>query len=106
MHLACPDLHFVELAAGTEHRGVKRLVPIRLRLGDVVLDALLHRRPPVMHDAERVVAVRHGVHEDANREQIVDLLVGLLALEHLLVNRPQMLRPAGDLEFLDAGVAE
>ena len=94
MHVARADLDFVQLSPGAEDRRVQRLVAVRLRLRDVVLDALLHRRPPVVDDAERVVAVGHGVDEHANGEEVVDLLVRLLALLHLLVDRPQVLRPA------------
>ena len=57
MHVARADLNFVELLPRAEHRRMQRLVAVRLRLRDVVLDALLHRRPPVVNDAERVVAV-------------------------------------------------
>ena len=59
-----------------------------------------------MHDAERVVAVGHRVHEHPNREKVVDLLVRLLPLQHLLVDRPEMLRASRDLELLDAGVTQ
>jgi hypothetical protein len=57
-------------------------------------------------DAERMVAVGDAVDEDANGEQVVDLLVRLLALFHLLVNRPQMLRPAGDVDVANRGLGE
>ena len=98
VHVARADLDLVQLLARAEHRRVQRLVAVRLRLRDVVLDALLHRRPPVVDHAERVVAVRHRVDEHADREQVVDLLVRPLALLHLLVDRPEVLRPARDLD--------
>ena len=43
VHVLGADLDFEELSAGTEDRGVQRLVGVRLRAGDVVLDPLLDR---------------------------------------------------------------
>src|SRR3954463_8023141 len=43
MHLACADLDLEELSTRTEHGCVQRLISVRLRLRDVVLDALLKR---------------------------------------------------------------
>ena len=102
MHVARANLHFIQLPPRPEHRRVQRLVSVRLRLRDVVLDALLHRRPAVVDDAERVIAVGHGVDEHADGEEVVDLLVRLLALLHLLVDRPEMLRPTGDVDVANA----
>ncbi len=61
VHLLGADLHLEQLAAGPEDGGVERLVAVRLGACDVVLDALLQRRPDVMDDAEHVIALRHGL---------------------------------------------
>ena len=57
MHLAGSDLDLEQLPVRPEHRRMQRLVSVRLRLRDVILDALLQRREPLVDDAERVVAV-------------------------------------------------
>ena len=90
----------------TEDRRVQRLVPVRLGLSDVVLDPLLKRRESLVDHAQGVVTVGHRIHQHANRQQIVDLLVRLVPLLHLLVDRPEVLRPPGDLDVHDAGIAE
>src|SRR5207247_5096339 len=53
--------------------------------------ALLQRRPLVVDDTEHVVALRDGVHQHADREEVVDLLERLVALPYLLVDGPQVL---------------
>src|SRR2546422_7314218 len=67
------------------------------------LDALLERRPLVVDDPEYVVALGNRVHEHADGQQVVDLLERLAALLHLLVDGPQVLRPAGDLALPQPG---
>ena len=106
MHVARADLDLEQLPTRAEHRRVQRLVAVRLGLRDVVLDALLHRRPAVVDDAERVVALEDVRHDHADGEQVVDVLVRPVALLHLLVDRPQVLRPAGDFDVGDAGVGQ
>ena len=59
-----------------------------------------------MDDTKGVVAVRDGVDEHPNREQVVNLLVGLLALLHLLVDRPQVLRTSRHLHITDPRLLE
>src|SRR2546422_329612 len=103
VHVAGADLDLVQLPARPEHRRVQRLVAVRLGTRDVVLDALLERRPLVVDDAEDVVALGDRVHEHAHREEVVDLLERLVALFHLLVDGPEILGPARDLDVGEAG---
>src|SRR5438552_3302124 len=106
MHIARADLDFVQLPTRTKDGGVERLVAVRLGARDVVLDALLERRPGVVDDAEHVVAVGDRVHQHADREQIVNLLERLAALLHLLEDRPEVLGPSHDLPPGDPGPAQ
>ena len=56
-----------------------------------------HRRPRLVDDAERRVAVLHAVGDDAQRHEVVDLIeLDALALE-LLVDAVEALQPAVDL---------
>src|ERR1700694_972650 len=89
VHLASADLYLEQLAVRPEHRRVPRLVPVRLRLRDVVLDSLLERRELIVNDAEGVVAIGDGVHGDTRRQEVVDLFVRLVPLLHFLVDWPQ-----------------
>src|SRR5207249_4514260 len=106
VHFAGADLNLVQLAPGPEDGRVERLVAVGFGAGAVVLDALLKRRPLVVDDAEHVVALGDGVHQHAHREEVVDLLERLVAPPHLLVDGPQVLRPAGDLEADQPGARQ
>jgi len=101
MHVAGTDLDLVQLPARPEHRGVERLIAVRLGTRDVILDALLQRRPGVVDDPQDVVAVGDAVDEHADREEIVDFLERLAALLHLLEDRPEILGPADNLPARD-----
>ena len=57
-----------------DHRGVQRLVEVRLRQRDVVLEAAGDRRPRRVRDAERLVAVHLRVGDHAEADRVVDLL--------------------------------
>ncbi len=97
------DLDLVQLAAGPEHRGMERLVAVRLGARDVILDPFLYRRPLVVDRPEHVIALGDVVHEHAHGEQVVDLFERLAALLHLLVDGPEVLRPTRDLALGEAG---
>src|SRR2546429_1455266 len=103
VHLMGTDLDLVQLAARPEHGGVERLVAVRLRARDVILDALLQRRPLVVDHPQDVIALGDIVHQHADREEIINLLERLVALLHLLVNRPEVLGAAGDLVADESG---
>ena len=80
-----------------DDRGVQRLVAVGPRHRDEVLDPPGHRRPRLVDDAERGVAVLDRLGDDAQRHEVVDLVeVDLLALE-LLVDAEQALDAAVDL---------
>src|ERR1700712_1019072 len=79
MMLACPDLDFKELAARTKDSRMQRLVSIGLGLCDVIFDPLLERGPSVVNDSKRVIALGDGVHKHTNGEQIIDLVIRLVA---------------------------
>ena len=50
-----------------------------------------------MHDAERRIAVDDIVHQNPDREDVVDLFEGFILLQHFLVNAEQVLLPPGNL---------
>ena len=106
MHVARANLDFEQLTSGAEHGGVQRLVAVRLWLRDVVLDPLLDRRPPVVDHAQCVVALEDVGHDDANSEQVVDVLIRAVALLHLLVDRPQVLGPPRHFDVGNTRVGE
>ena len=106
VHFLGADLHFEEVPAGPEDRGVERLVAVRLGAGDVVLEALLQRSPAVVNDPQDVIALRHARHDHPHRHHVVDLFQRGAAPLHLGRDRPEMLGPAGHLEVGHVGAAE
>ena len=60
VHRLGPDLDLDPLGVAPGDGRVKRTVPVRLRLADVVLEPARHRAPPPVHRAQRGVAVRIG----------------------------------------------
>ena len=84
VHLLGADLHFELMAAVAHHRGVQRLVAVGAGNGDEVLDAAGHRPPQRVDEAEDRVARGHILRDDADGEQIVDLVEGDLGALDLL----------------------
>ncbi len=105
VHLVRADLDFQGLAVRADHRRVQRLVYAEARLGDVVLEPAGHRLPQRVHDAHGGVAVTHVVDEDADADQVVDVVEVAAADDHLLVDRVVVLGAALDLG-VDAGLFE
>ena len=93
-----PDLDLERHPVLADHRGVQRLVAVGTRHRNEVLDPPGHRRPRLMNDAERGVAVLHAVGDDAERDEVVDLSeIDLLPLEFLM-DAPEALDAAVDLD--------
>ena len=106
VHFLGANLHLERHAALADDRRVQRLVAVRPRHGDEILDAARHRRPRLVNDAERRVAVLHAVGDDAQRHEVVDLIeLDALALE-LLIDAVEALQPAVDLLDRNLGLAQ
>ena len=101
VHLARPDLHFERLSFLGHHRRVQRLVEVRLRHGDVVLDPSGDRPPGLVDDAEGRVAVLDRGSDDAEGEVVVELADVDVLPSQLLPDRVHRLHAAvhvaGDL---------
>ena len=97
VHLARTYLDLERLPAGAHHRRVQRLVEVRLRHGDVIVELTRDRGPQRVYDAERAVARRHVVHDDADREQVIHLVEADALATHLRRDRPEMLGATGEL---------
>ena len=89
------DLHLHGLAGRADHGRVQRLVHVELRHRDVVLEPAGERVPAVVQHAEDAVAVRVGVDEDADADEVVDVGELAAAVDHLLVDRVVVLRSPG-----------
>ena len=97
MHLERADLHFERLVFRPDHRGVQRAVVVGLGLRDVVVELARKRRPHVMDDAERRVAILDVVDENAHRANVVERVDAGLLAAHLVPDAVDVLGPTRDL---------
>ena len=88
------DLH--PLAVRTDYRGMQRLVAVGLGHGDIILEAARDRLPKGMDDAQRLVAVFDLSQNNAEGDEVKDLLEFQVLGPHLPVDAVEVLRPAAD----------
>ena len=86
VHFLRPDLHLKGVAGGVNEGGVQRLVEVRPRHGDVVLEPPGNRPPELMHHSQRRVAVPDRIGDHAYRQQVEDLAQVHPLARHLLMN--------------------
>ena len=96
VHLLGADLQLDALVAGADHGGVDRAVVVLLRRRDVVLEAAGHDRPGGVDDAERAIAGLDVVDDDAEAEDVGQLLEADRLALHLGPDRKRLLAPAID----------
>ena len=104
VHFIGPDLDLEGLAGGADQGGVQGLIHVRLGHGDIVLEAPGDGLVHLVDGTQDGIAVPDGPDDDADREEVVDLLDGFILVEHLAVDAEQVLDAAVHLA-LDAGVA-
>ena len=97
VHLEGTDLDLERYTVGADDRRMQRLVHVRLRHRDVVLEAARNRGIHLMNHAERRIAVPHRFHDDTDRKQIIDLVDGLILVHHLTVDGEEVLHTSADL---------
>jgi len=95
VHLLGADLDFEGLA-GVDDGGVERLVEVGTGHGDVVFEATGDGAPELMDDAEGSVTVASGIGDDADGEDVVDLVEGALLADALQMNGVEALDAAFD----------
>ena len=94
VHLVGSNLHLKGHAIFANDRRMQRLIHVRLRHGDIILEAVGHLLPERVHHAQHGIAVLHRIHQHANGDQIKNLLKRLVLEHHLAVYAVKMLRPA------------
>ena len=101
VHLFGADLDFKRDAVRADDGGVERLVHVRLGRADIVLEAAEHGPVKVVDDAEYVVAVGHGVDDDAEGEEVEHLIHRFILRIHLAVDAVGVLHASVDPEIGD-----
>ena len=85
VHLLGADLNLKGDTLVADHRGMERLIPIGPRHRKKVLETARDRRPCLVDDADRRVAVPDRRRDHAKRDQVIDLLQrGPLASDFLM----------------------
>ena len=102
VHFFGANLDFERRAVFGDHRGVQRLVEIRPRHRNEILDSSRNRPPKIVDDAEDRVAILQRTRDDAHGAQIVDLVDGDALTLQFLVDAVEALDAAFDAG-LDAG---
>ncbi len=96
VHLPGADLQLDALARRADDGGVDGAVVVLLGRRDIVLEATGHHRPGGVDGAERLIAILDLVDDDAEAENVGQLLEGQRLGFHLAEHRPRLLLPAGD----------
>ena len=96
VHLPRADLHLEGDALMADDGRVERLIHIRLRRGDIVLEAPRHQIEQVMDVAENVIAVRDRIDDHAKGIHIIKLVDRLVLRLHLAIDGIDVLDAAVD----------
>ncbi len=94
VHLISPYLYLKGYAVLAYKSRMKRLIHVRLRHGYIVLEASRYRLIHLMYNPECCIAVLDRINHDTHCKQIIDLIYGLVLVNHLLVNAKEMLNSA------------
>ena len=97
VHFPCTDLHLKGNTLLADNRRMERLVHIRLGRGNIVLEAVRERLENIVYNAEHIVAVVHGIDDDAHREDVENLLDGFSLHIGFTVNAVDTLDPSLDI---------
>ena len=105
VHVLGADLDLELMAAFSDERGVQGLIQVGPGHGDEVLEAAGDGTPGAVQQAEDGVAVLLGLRDDADGEEIVDLIDGNAVRVELLLDGVEALDARFDAG-VDVGVAE
>ena len=105
VHRMRADLDFDRHAVGADQRRVQRLVAVDLGDGDVVLELAGHRLVQAVQRAEREIAGRCVADRDPDAVDVEHLGEGQMLFGHFLVDRVEVLFPAGN-RGLDTGLGQ
>ncbi|MNJ47053.1 hypothetical protein D3C77_421980 [compost metagenome] len=78
---------------------MQRLIHIRLRHSNVILETAWHRLPKRMDDPEGRITIFNIVHDNANRQQIINFIELLILCRHFLIYAVNMLWTAGQFSL-------
>ena len=102
VHFTGADLHLDRLAVGANHLCVQALVAVGLGGADVVAKQALHGQPQIVDVAQREIALVGLTHDDAQGNEVVNLLERDALLNDLVEDAVEVLGPPDDLGVVQA----
>ena len=99
MHFPCSDLHFEHLTMRTDQGVMQRLIHVGLGHSDIVLETPGHRGIHGMHDTQNRITVLYIIHQRTDGKQVIDLIHGLVLVDHLFIDTEEMFCSAIDFAF-------
>ena len=93
VHLVGPDLDLKGLSVAADKGCVEGLVHVGLWHGDVVFEPAGNGLIQLMDHPQGPVAVFNGIHDDPHGEHVVNLIQGLILLDHLFIDAEKMFYP-------------
>ena len=101
VHFPCPDLHLERDALLAKHGGMQRLIAVRLRIRDIILEAVRDRAEHIVNQTEHAVAFIVGRDNDTHCVFIVDLSNVLVIDIYFFIDAVDALDTAVDLRRRD-----
>ena len=99
VHFIGTDLDLKWLTLRSDKGCMERLVHIRLRHGNIILESARYRLVHFMDYSESRVTVSHCLYLDTHCKYIIDLVKSLILVLHLLVDTEEVLYPSVDLSL-------
>ena len=103
MHFECTDLDLERLSVGANQCCMQRLIHVGFRHCDIIFKSTRDRLVHLMDNTKCCITVFYGVHNDTHSKQIIDLVNGLVLVDHFLINTEEMFHTAIHLR-LDVGI--
>src|SRR5277367_6009902 len=94
VHFFSANLDFEWRSIFGDHGSMQRLIKIRPRHGNEILDAPWHRAPDVVDDPQHGVTVLQRARDDAHGKEVVNLIDGYALPLQLLVDAEEAFDPA------------
>ena len=106
VHRTSADLNFHGTSVGIGHHGMKRLIPVGLGIGDVVVVLLGKHGEVFVHQRQHFVAVLHRINNDAHRTNVKELIEAQMLADHLFVDGIDVLRATAYFGFDTVGLQQ
>ena len=91
VHLKRTDLDLKRCTVWSDQRGMKGLVHIWLRHGNIILETSRNWCVHLMNHTQCCITVLHSVHYDTHCKQVIDLIQSLVLIHHLLIDAEKVL---------------